>query len=87
MKFNDTVFIQKTVMFEKVLTRFIKLAASAMYKGLVAKVADVINMEFSRGNNQKRFYDSFPLYATDVMFQPASRPFGIMPEAEPYFTG
>lgn len=60
---NDTVFKRKTDMFERLLTRFILISVTVMYKVFTAKVADVIGLR-STGKSNQRFSDH--LYALDT---------------------
>lgn len=57
-----------------------------MYKKFVAEVADVIDIGVLSENEQKFSHHLYALYATNVMFQQASRPYGKMLDAKAYFS-
>lgn len=66
--FNATVLKRKSAMFEKIMTRFIEIAAPIMFRTFVEKVEEVIKMKFLRENEQLFLFHTNALYAIDVMF-------------------
>lgn len=85
--FNAAVFKQRSSIFERLLTWFIKPAARIMYRILVSDVTVVVHMKFLKESSQTFIFHSYALYATDVMFQQRNCPCENMLEAKPCFSG
>lgn len=86
-QFNAAVFKQRLSTFERLLTGFIKIAASLLYETLVAGVVVVVDMILLKENNQTFMFPPFAFYATEVISQQTNRPCKSMLEAKSYFSG
>lgn len=81
------MFKLKAPTFERLVSKFIQIISSFLYKEFVTNASKEYNM--STLNQRKQLFRSFPyaLYATDVTFQQSYRPSGSVDEGKRYYSG